>query len=150
MLRTIFTMMLLSGVSLSQATTTDSGTSNASLDVVVLSTVVAGISSNDGNHSHQSVAHVRALFAMDDSDIRNVYPELAELKAVGDYVVNCSDQSLAITEFRVLKPSEALPASTRSVADEKLSFSAPKFDSEIKVVRAACGSSVASLDSNLR
>lgn len=148
MLRNILVSLLLCGSSLSQAAAAETTTADASFDVVVLSTVVAGIQSKDANQ--QPIAHVRAFFAMEDSGIRSLYPELAELKAVGEYVVNCADQSLAITEFRVLKSSETLPTSMNTATDEKLSFSSPKFDSEVKVVRAACGSSVASLGSNLQ
>jgi hypothetical protein len=150
MLRNTLVALLLCGTSLSQAASVETTTTDASFDVVVLSTVVAGIDSKNTNNGQQPIAHVRALFAMEDSGIRNLYPELSELKAVGEYVVNCAEQSLAITEFRVVKSSDILPASMNTVTDEKLTFSSPKFDSEVKVVRAACGSSVASLSNNLQ
>jgi hypothetical protein len=150
MLRTILVTLLLCGTTLSQAASVETNTADASFDVVVLSTVVAGIDSKNTNNGQQPIAHVRAFFAMEDSGIRNLYPELAELKAVGEYVVNCAEQSLAISEFRVLKSSEIMPTSMNKEIDEKLTFSSPKFDSEVKVVRAACGSSVASLSSNLQ
>lgn len=150
MLRNILVSLLLCGTSLSQAASVETSYADASFDAVVVSTVVAGIQSKDTNNGQQPIAYVRAFFAMEDSVARNLYPELAELKAVGEYVVNCADQSLAITEFRVLKSSDVLPTSMNTSTDEKLSFSSPKFDSEVKVVRAACGSSVASLGNNLQ
>jgi hypothetical protein len=150
MLRNTLVALLLCGTSLSQAASVETTTTDASFDVVVLSTVVAGIDSKNANNGQQPIAHVRALFAMEDSGTRNLYPELAELKAVGEYVVNCAEQSLAITEFRVLKSTDILPTSMNTATDEKLTFSSPKFDSEVKVVRAACGSSVASLSINLQ
>ena len=149
MLRTILATLLLCGSSLSQAAPVETTMTEPSFDLVVLN-VVAGMQSKDTTTGQQSITHVRAFFAMEDSGIRNMYPELAELKALGEYVVNCADQSLAIAEFRVLKSTEAMPASTDFSVDEKLTFTAPKFDSEVKVVRAACGSSVASLSSTIQ
>lgn len=149
MLRNILATLLLCGSSLSQAASIDAAAMDASFDVVVLANAVTGTQAKDMANG-QPIAHARAVFAMEDSGIRNLYPELAELKALGEYAVNCANQSLAITEFRILKSSEIMPTSTDFSADAKLSFSAPKFDSEIKVVRAACGSSIASLGSNLQ
>ena len=87
---------------------------------------------------------------MEDTGARNSYPELGELKALGEYVVNCGEQSLAIAEFRVLKTSDSLPISKDFTTEEKLTYSSPKFDAEVKLVRAACGSSVASLSSEIK
>ena len=149
MVRTILATLLLCGSSLSQAAPVETTMTEPSFDLVVLN-VAAGIQSKDTTNRQQSITHVRAFFAMEDSGIRNLYPELAELKALGEYVVNCADQSLAIAEFRVLKSSEILPTGMNPTSDEKLTFSSPKFDSEVKVVRAACGSRVASLSSTIK
>lgn len=90
MLRNILATLLLCGSSLSQAAPVETTITEPSFDLVVLN-VVAGMQSKDTTNDQQSTTHVRAFFAMEDSGIRNMYPELAELKALGEYVVNCSD-----------------------------------------------------------
>ena len=131
---------------LSQAAVADSKLADAQGDLIIIPTVVAGIQSHDAKNYQRSLTQVRALFSMEDSGARSSYPELGELKALGEYVVNCGEQSLAIAEFRVLKSSDSLPVSKNFTTEEKLTFSSPKFDAEVKLVRAACGSSVASLN----
>ncbi len=150
MFRNTLVSLLLGSVSLTQAVAAETSTKDYSFDASVNSIVVAGIDAKDQKNGQNPIFRVRAFFAMEDSGIRNVYPELADSQAIGDYAVNCSQQSLAITEFRVLSSSEMLPAGMSSSIDSKLSFSSPKFDSELKVVRAACGSSVASISNNMQ
>lgn len=150
MFRNTLVSLLLGSVSLTQAVAAETSTKDYSFDASVNSIVVAGIDAKDQKNGQNPIVRVRAFFAMEDSGIRNVYPELADSQAIGDYAVNCSQQSLAITEFRVLSSSEMLPAGMSSSIDSKLSFSSPKFDSELKVVRAACGSSVASISNNMQ
>ncbi len=150
MFRNTLVSLLLGSVSLTQAVAAETSTKDYSFDASVNSIVVAGIDAKDQKNGQNPIVRVRAFFAMEDSGIRSVYPELADSQAIGDYAVNCSEQSLAITEFRVLSSSEMLPAGMSSSIDSKLSFSSPKFDSELKVVRAACGSSVASISNNMQ
>ena len=150
MFRNTLVSLLLGSVSLTQAVAAETSTKDYSFDASVNSIVVAGIGAKDQKNGQNPIVRVRAFFAMEDSGIRSVYPELADSQAIGDYAVNCSEQSLAITEFRVLSSSEMLPAGMSSSIDSKLSFSSPKFDSELKVVRAACGSSVASISNNMQ
>lgn len=150
MFRNTLVSLLLSSVSFTQVVAAETSTKDYSFDASVNSIVVAGIDAKDQKNGQNPIVRVRAFFAMEDSGIRSVYPELADSQAIGDYAVNCSEQSLAITEFRVLSSSEMLPAGMSSSIDSELSFSSPKFDSELKVVRAACGSSVASISNNMQ
>ena len=150
MSRNLLVTLLFCSTTLSQAAVVDSKLADAQGDFIVIPTVVAGIQSHDVKNHQRSLTQVRALFSMDDSGARNSYPELGELKALGEYVVNCGEQSLAIAEFRVLKSSDSLPVSNDFTTEEKLTFSSPKFDAEVKVVRAVCGSSVASLNSDFK
>ena len=146
MLRNLLTTLLFCSTTLSQAAVVDSKLADAQGDFIIIPTVVAGIQSQDAKNYQRSLTQVRALFSMEDPGARNSYPELGELKALGEYVVNCGEQSLAIAEFRVLKSSDSLPVSKDFTTEEQLTFSSPKFDAEVKLVRAACGSSVASLN----
>ena len=150
MLRNLLTTLLFCSTTLAQAAVVDSKLADAQSDFIVIPTIVAGIQSQDAKNRQRSLTQVRALFSMEDTGARNSYPELGELKALGEYVVNCGDQSLAIAEFRVLKTSDSLPVSKDFTTEEKLTYSSPKFDAEVKLVRAACGSSVASLSSEIK
>ena len=150
MLRNLLTTLLFCSTTLAQAAVVDSKLVDAQNDFIVIPTIVAGIQSQDAKNRPRSLTQVRALFSMEDTGARNSYPELGELKALGEYVVNCGEQSLAIAEFRVLKTSDSLPISKDFTTEEKLTYSSPKFDAEVKLVRAACGSSVASLSSEIK
>jgi len=150
MSRILLVTLLLCATSFSQATVVDSNLTDAADNFIVVSTMVAGIQSNDAKNRQRLLTQVRVLFSMEDSGARNLYPELGELKALGEYVVNCGEQSLAIAEFRVLKSSDSFPISSDFTSEKKLNLNSPRFDHEVKVVSAACGSSVTSMSSEIK
>lgn len=78
--------------------------------------------------SNRGMSKVRKFFDMGASGVQQI-----------DYVVNCSNKSVALAGFSILKSSENAPAGPMATPSyDDLSFYAPKLDIDRNVASTAC------------
>ena len=78
--------------------------------------------------SNRGMSKVRKFFDMGASGVQQI-----------DYVVNCSNKSVALAGFSILKSSENVPAGPMaSPSYDELSFYTPKLDIDRNVANTAC------------
>lgn len=105
--------------------------------------VIAAVSANaSGAATGASSALVQVTMALDDT-VLTAYPELADLKAVANYSVNCKNNTLAIANFEVSRGNAA--ANTTTEAQSTMEYAAVRFYSDYAIVQAACTSNLAML-----
>lgn len=87
--------------------------------------------------SNRGMSKVRKFFDMGDSGVQQI-----------DYVVNCSNKSVALAGFSILKSSENVPAGPMtSPSYDELSFYTPKLDIDRNVANTACDKRLAMSES---
>ena len=105
--------------------------------------VIAAVSANaSGASTGASSALVQVTMALDDT-VLTAYPELADLKAVANYSVNCKNNTLAIANFEVSRGAATSNAATQT--QPAMEYAAVRFYSDYAIVQAACTSDVAML-----
>lgn len=78
--------------------------------------------------SNREMSKVRKFFDMGANGVQQI-----------DYVVNCSNKSVALAGFSILKPSENAPSGPMTVPSyDDLSFYTPKLDIDRNVANTAC------------
>ena len=104
--------------------------------------LVAASSNASGAGTGASSALVQVTMALDDT-VLTAYPELADLKAIANYSVNCKNNTLAIANFEVSRGAAA--ANTATEAQSTMEYAAVRFYSDYAIVQAACTSDLAML-----
>jgi hypothetical protein len=78
--------------------------------------------------SNREMAKVRKFFDLGANGVQQI-----------DYVVNCSNKSVALAAFSILKSSENAPSGPMTVQSyDDLSFYTPKLDIDRNVANTAC------------
>ena len=65
-----------------------------------------------------------------------------------DYVVNCSNNTMAMADFAVLTPQGRMPANISSATVDMLSFYKPVIHHDLKIANSVCGKQLAMLKTN--
>jgi hypothetical protein len=84
-------------------------------------------------NSKQGLTKVREFHEMGDSGVQQI-----------DYVVNCSDRTLALASFAVLTSTGRIPANAVEPSFSELSFYQPVISHDQKIANNVCENRVAS------
>ena len=97
-------------------------------------------------HNHLTIAAIdqqkglfnaRELHDMGSSGVQQI-----------DYVVNCSNNTMAMADFAVLTPQGRMPANISSATVDMLSFYKPVIHHDLKIANSVCGKQLAMLKTN--
>ena len=95
------------------------------------------LASNDKTWSYAAynpngLANVREFHDMGKSGVQQI-----------DYVVNCSNQTMAMSGFRILVGYDSAPLGDVTPKTQPLSFYKPVIDHDLKIASNACGNQLA-------
>jgi hypothetical protein len=95
------------------------------------------LASNDKTWSYAAyksngLANVREFHDMGKSGVQQI-----------DYVVNCSNQTMAMSGFQILVGHDSAPLGNKTPITQTLSFYKPVIDHDLKIASNACGNQLA-------
>ena len=95
------------------------------------------LASNDKTWSYAAyksdgLANVREFHDMGKSGVQQI-----------DYVVNCSNQTMAMSGFQILVGHDSAPLGNKTPITQTLSFYKPVIDHDLKIAGNACGNQLA-------
>ena len=95
------------------------------------------LASNDKTWSYAAynpngLANVREFHDMGKSGVQQI-----------DYVVNCGNQTMAMSRFRILVGYDSAPLGDVTPKTQPLSFYKPVIDHDVKIASNACGNQLA-------
>ena len=95
------------------------------------------LASNDKTWSYAAyksngLANVREFHDMGNSGVQQI-----------DYVVNCTNQTMAMSGFQILVGYDSAPLGDKTPKTQPLSFYKPVIDHDMKIASNACGNQMA-------
>jgi hypothetical protein len=128
MFRSILTATALIASNLAVAAPVDVQATIANGEPVMLTAAAGNSWTVISMESSRGMSTVRKFFDMGVSGVQQI-----------DYVVNCTNNSVALAGFSILKSSESAPSGPMAVASyDDLSFYSPKLDIDRNVANTAC------------
>ena len=95
------------------------------------------LASNDKTWSYAAyksngLANVREFHDMGKSGVQQI-----------DYVVNCTNQTMAMSGFQILVGYDSVPLGDKTSKNQSMSFYKPVIDHDLKIASNACGNQLA-------
>jgi hypothetical protein len=137
MIRTLLVVSSLIAAGMSTAATPDQQLTLASDSPIELVAAAGNSWTVISMENSKQMSNVRKFFDMGANGVQQI-----------DYVVNCTNKSVALAGFHVLQSSKHVPSGPMAVASyDELSFYMPKLDIDRNVANTACDKRLAQSES---
>ncbi len=136
MFRTLLVVTSLLAANASTAATSDEPATLSGNEPVALVAAAGNSWTVISMENSKQMSNVRKFFDMGANGVQQI-----------DYVVNCSNKSVALAGFKVLKSAANAPSGPMAVSSyDDLSFYMPKLDIDRNVANTACDKRLAQSD----